>query len=74
MDVELTCCGAPAVFVNIPTAIAGGRLSEAVLDQALTRALRIRFELGVGVPGKGVAVPGRVGLEYLGQGTRAWSS
>ena len=45
-DVELTCCGAPAVFATLPTSVANGALRESVLDTALSRALRIRFELG----------------------------
>lgn len=46
-DVELTCCGAPAVFATLPASVAGGSVREASLDTALARALRVRFELGV---------------------------
>lgn len=46
MDIELTCCGAPAVFPLLPGAVAAGRLAEATLDTALARSLTRRFELG----------------------------
>lgn len=53
LDIELTCCGAPAVFDTLVTSVAAGLLPEATLDLALTRSLRARFQLGVldaGVP------------------------
>ena len=42
-DVELTCCGAPAVF---PTLAQNPALKPATLDAALARVLKNRFELG----------------------------
>jgi len=46
-DVELTCCGAPAVFQTLPASVGAGLVPEAALDAALARALRSRLELGV---------------------------
>jgi beta-glucosidase len=53
LDIELTCCGAPAVFATLPAAVSSGRLAESDLDASLARSLRARFQLGVldaGVP------------------------
>jgi beta-glucosidase len=46
-DVELTCCGAPAVFQTLPASVGAGLVPEAALDAALARALTSRLELGV---------------------------
>ena len=45
-DVELTCCGAQAVFPTLADSVAENRLAEATLDTALARVLKNRFELG----------------------------
>ena len=45
-DVELTCCGAQAVFPTLVDSVAQQRVAEATLDAALARALKNRFELG----------------------------
>ena len=45
-DIELTCCGAPAVYPTLAASIAGGALPASALDTALARVLRNRFELG----------------------------
>lgn len=37
VDMELTCCGAPAVFPTLVEAVRSGALSEAVLDRAVFR-------------------------------------
>lgn len=46
LDLELTCCGAPAVFPSLNDSIKAGKLPEKVLDDSLRRTLSIRFELG----------------------------
>lgn len=46
MDIELTCCGAPSVFLTLVDAVNNGTLSESVLDVALTRALTNVFDVG----------------------------
>jgi beta-glucosidase len=45
-DIELTCCGAPQVFPTLEQSVVSGRLQEAVLERALSRAFKNRFELG----------------------------
>ena len=37
LDLELTCCGAPAVFPTLNASIKAGRLAESVLDDSLRR-------------------------------------
>ena len=46
MDIELTCCGAPAVFPTLPASVASGRIAEELLDRSLRRTLPVRFDLG----------------------------
>ena len=59
LDVELTCCGAPAVFPTLPATVRQGRLAEARLDDALRHTLPFRFELGQldGLPNSGDTPP-----------------
>ena len=45
-DIELTCCGAPAVYPTLTASVAGGALPAAAIDTALSRILRNRLELG----------------------------
>ena len=46
LDLELTCCGAPAVFPSLNESIKSGKIKEAVLDDSLRRTMPFRFELG----------------------------
>lgn len=46
LDLELTCCGAPAVFPTLSQSVQAGRIQEALVDRSLRRTLPIRFELG----------------------------
>lgn len=46
LDLELTCCGAPAVFPTLNESVTSGKLDEKVLDDSLRRTLPVRFELG----------------------------
>jgi hypothetical protein len=45
-DIELVCCQLPAVFPTLVQSVAEGVVPEALLDQALSRTLPYRFELG----------------------------
>lgn len=45
-NLELTCCGAPAVYPTLSASIANGLLPESAVDAALNDTLRARFELG----------------------------
>ena len=45
-DVELTCCGAPATYWQLPDAVAAGLVNETALDASLRRTLPYRFALG----------------------------
>eukprot|EP00040_Diaphanoeca_grandis_P005867 m.34837 g.34837 ORF g.34837 m.34837 type:complete len:844 (-) comp17046_c0_seq1:250-2781(-) len=46
MDLELTCCGAPAVFPTLVDSVNSKLLSQSILDRSLRRTLKYRFELG----------------------------
>jgi beta-glucosidase len=46
LDLELTCCGAPAVLPTISDSVKAGKIAESVVDTSLQRTLPIRFELG----------------------------
>ena len=46
LDLELTCCGAPAVFPTLNVSVRQGRVPESAVDRALRRTLPVRFELG----------------------------
>jgi len=40
LDIELTCCGAPAVFPELQAAVEKGLVNESAVDRALSRGLR----------------------------------
>lgn len=55
LDLELTCCGAPAVMATIGASVRAGRIDEALIDKSLKRSMPVRFELGAMDPPATVA-------------------